>query len=84
MSNYPAGVTGNEYEISGPEYSDSAIRYCDHCEDDREGTLEGHRDRGSWFICDECGETTDLGYPEEEGPDPDRQRDEQWDREHGL
>ena len=60
MSNYPAGVSGTEFAISGPTFEDSAHMYCGYCDTEQNGTIQGHPDRGIWFICGECEQTTDL------------------------
>ena len=77
MSNLPPGVTGNEYEIAGPDYEDEAVRYCPKCDEETEGTIEGY-DRSAWFRCGVCNNTTDFQADE---PDGDRQRDERIERE---
>lgn len=63
---YPAGVTGNEYAISGPTFEDAAHMYCETCEGETEGVVQGHPERGVWFVCDECENTTDLPREDEE------------------
>ena len=59
MSNYPPGVTGNEYEIAGPDTEDEVQDWCDHCESVQNGVVQTYR-REAWFICDACGETTEM------------------------
>ena len=34
LSNYPPGVTGNEYEIAGPDSEWEDTNYCEKCEKD--------------------------------------------------
>ena len=68
MSNYPPGVTGNEYAISGPEYERETALECEVC--GHIGlVLEGHREFGERTICPECDDITylepdDIAYPE--------------------
>jgi len=56
VSNYPPGVTGNEYEISGPTYERETVQhYCDGCERMRLGVVTGfYRDWADWE-CYTCG-----------------------------
>ena len=71
--NYPPGVTGNEFEIAGPEYEKESDIPCGKCGGQ---TFElGYR-REHWIACS-CGWTTDL---EREEPDPDRAHDEAVER----
>jgi len=73
-SSYPPGVTGNEFEIAGPDYERESDTPCARCG----GTTTelGYR-RDRWLCCDECGEEFDL--PSDE-PDPDRAYDEARER----
>lgn len=65
MSRYPLGVTGNEYDIAGPDYeveSDARCPFVDmHGESCGAETFEqGYGDR-SWLVCNaEDSHTTDL------------------------
>ena len=34
LSNYPPGVTGNEYQIAGPDSEWEETHYCEKCEKD--------------------------------------------------
>ena len=71
-SNYPPGVTGNEFAIAGPDYERESDKPCPVC---GRTTMEyGYRDE-RWLTCDTGEHTTDLEPYE---PDPDRKRDE-WD-----
>jgi hypothetical protein len=73
MSNYPPGVTGNEYEIAGPDYERETDKPCRKC---GELMMElGYRHE-RWLAC-VCGRTVDLDVPE---PDPDRAYDEARER----
>lgn len=87
-SNYPPGVTGNEYAIAGPDYErESDIRCLVPVISgpDSTGALpcgkmtmeQGyHGDR--WLVCEE-GHVTDL-EPFDDEPDPDRAYDEAVER----
>ncbi len=59
MSNYPPGVTGNEYEIAGPSYEEYEDRECPECEEPRRGLTQayGHE---AWWTCESCGYCLDL------------------------
>ncbi len=67
-SNYPPGVTGNEFEISGPEWEREQEHYCPACGEDRMGVAYGHSYWAAW-ACDTCGDVIDL--EDDEGPDRD-------------
>jgi hypothetical protein len=65
-SNYPPGVTGNEYEIAGPDWETSTVlRYCERCQEEQTGTQYGCRRWEAWE-CDVCGWTETLPPPEED------------------
>ncbi len=49
MSNYPPGVTGFEFEISGPDLEHDTEVICPICND--YFAIIGHRDRGRWIEC---------------------------------
>ena len=74
MSNYPPGVTGNEYEIAGPDYERESDTPCPKCGGPTT-ELGHHRDR--WLVCDNDHST--YLEPLDE-PDPDRVYDEMRDR----
>jgi len=77
-SNYPPGVTGNEYEIAGPDFESEGDRYCDQCEKESFHFIDGYR--GSVTArCEECSNEIDIS--DEYGEDPDRELDEQRERE---
>lgn len=70
MSNYPPGVSGNEYEIAGPdaEYTEERTVECwnDECslfelDQTVEIDLSAYRGEewGDW-TCDACGKTRDY------------------------
>ena len=75
-NNYPPRVTGNEYEIAGPDYEKEWEEYpCPKC---GEGLYEeGYRGR-RWLSCC-CGWVADL-EPSNPGDDPDKKYDEERDR----
>ena len=62
---YPAGVTGNEYEIAGPddEKTITVDVRCEECVTDLDGIeIEAQFYRGSvWgdWVCPECGHEND-------------------------
>lgn len=59
MSNYPPGVSGNEYEIQGADEEVESEYLCSHCEIKRMGIIYiYHGER--WFICNECDFHTDI------------------------
>ena len=74
-SNYPPGVTGNEFQIAGPDYERESDLPCPEC---GAPTMELGYHHEHWLVCDN-DHTTDL-EPLDEGPDPDRQHDEAIER----
>jgi len=69
LSNYPPGVTGNEYEIAGPDYETEVDGECSGCH--KTGVLVevGYRsDR--WLECGECGHRQELPRLEKSDYDP--------------
>lgn len=73
-SNYPPGVTGNEFAIAGPDYEKESTVPCIECG----GPMMelGYRHE-RWLVCQSCEHTSDL---EPEEPDPDRAYDEARER----
>jgi hypothetical protein len=86
MSNYPAGVTGNEYQIAGAdaEYTGERIVRCgnDECvkfdiELDEQVDIESYRTEEWWsWTCPECNSKNDFDgdvreFEEEYEPDFD-------------
>ena len=65
LSNYPPGVTGNEYEIAGPDSEWEETRYCEKCEKDTVFGCETFRKQRSG-ICTECDFDIDLGSTDDE------------------
>ncbi len=51
LSNYPPGVTGNEYEISGPEREWEEEAICPLCEIEAVMLHQSHRQIGVWAYC---------------------------------
>ena len=74
-SNYPPGVTGNEYAIAGPDYEKESDTPCPECGGQ---TMEQGYQHERWLVC-ENEHTTDL-EPVDKEPDPDRAYDEERDR----
>ena len=59
MSNYPPGVTGNEFEIAGPDYEQEIEGYCPGCGKSdclMEQGYQGQR----WRNCSECDYEEDI------------------------
>lgn len=67
MSNYPAGMTGNEYALTGPTWEGTIVlneeKTCQGCgmeyDVDRKYDGGGVRDE-IWLICPVCGDTLDI------------------------
>lgn len=59
MSNYPPGVTGNEYAIAGPDHELERDAWCNECEAVMAGVEQWYR-RERWWTCDTCGWTTET------------------------
>lgn len=60
MNNYPPGVTGNEFEIAGPDYEIEVEDICEECGASpmlQQGYCEHH-----WVECLVCGYTYDVDY----------------------
>ena len=65
MTNYPPGVTGNEYQIAGADYERDVCHNCATCHATQDGTEQGYGDE-RWFICSVCDEITDLPWSGDE------------------
>ena len=74
-SNYPPEVTGNEFEIAGPDYEKELEESCDDCGETAVVELGYRGDR--WAEYTACGWMMDLPRWE---PDPDRAYDEARER----
>lgn len=83
LSNYPSGVTGNEWQIAGPDFEREETRNvdaCDYFEDDCNfdgGDVEGeswgdHSIATFWWECPGCGREKTLEYNVEQ---PERDAD---------
>jgi predicted RNA-binding Zn-ribbon protein involved in translation (DUF1610 family) len=73
-SNYPPGVTGNEYAIAGPDSETEAADFlCPQCGSEA-GTLLRFRAQ-AWVSCDACTWSEDA-------PDQDDYDDGDADRRH--
>lgn len=77
-SNYPPGVTGNEWQIAGAdEWEGTRSVECTACglEQDAEGTYSGDRWTANfWAECTECGaeiDIEDIDVSDQFEPDPD-------------
>jgi hypothetical protein len=71
---YPPGVTGNEYEIAGPDSEKESDETCSQC---GAPTMEMSYKDERWLLCDN-DHAEDI---EKEEPDPDRLYDEMRDRQ---
>jgi len=60
-SNYPPGVTGNEYEIAGPDEQWDEEYFCEKCETDTMFSCESFQGQRSG-VCGECNSDLDLGH----------------------
>ena len=65
LSNYPPGVTGNEYEIAGPDDEWESEHYCGTCEKTTMFSCESFRGQRSG-ICGECDSDLDLGHRDDD------------------
>lgn len=74
VSNYPPGVTGNEFAIAGPDYERESEDPCPKC---GAAALEQGYGGVRWLVC-ENDHIEDLPPLE---PDPDRAYDEERDRQ---
>ena len=63
--NYPDGVTGNEYEIAGPDSEWEEELYCAKCEKTTTFSCESFRKQRSG-ICSECESDIDLGHVDDD------------------
>jgi hypothetical protein len=77
LSNYPPGVTGNEYEIAGPDYERETDDFlCPNC-GGIEGLEAGYH-HVHWIDCLTCDHRVELG--DDYGPDPDEAYDRMRER----
>jgi Zn ribbon nucleic-acid-binding protein len=83
MSNYPPGVTGNEFPITGPldEWVED-IDECPACHFSGQADAWWHPDQGAWVDCPRCGHEMELPDPRE--PDPDLAYDTWRDMRDGI
>lgn len=85
LSNYPPGVTGNEYAISGAEREWEEDRQCPHCDVFTTMFHEAHHEFGVVAFCPDpdCEGRFGITVTDEYEPDPDemydRMRDERGD-----
>ena len=68
-SNYPPGVTGNEFEIAGPDYERESDVRCIEC--DGPTMAYGYR-CDHWLICQWC--ECIMDDPDIPEPDPEETR----------
>lgn len=78
MSNYPPGVTGNEYEIAGPDWESEVEVICSVCGAVTPAYAVGYM--GDAWLDGDClwceAEITGSYYPED---DTDHSYDRDWD-----
>ena len=55
--NYPPGVTGNEYAITGPDYEREVDGKCGN---GHKAIVELAHGGHSWLACDECNWQTEV------------------------
>lgn len=65
MSNYPPGVTGREYQISGPDREWEDERECEACGKPTLWHFESHPHHGTWGYCSECDLEEEITEGEE-------------------
>lgn len=79
-SNYPPGVTGNEFEIAGPDFEGDTPRPCPECGGEMyEIGFQGAR----WWTCEGCGHEAESPATHDPGDpwaDSDDARDRLLDR----
>ncbi len=75
-NNFPPGVTGNEYAIAGPDYSNESDIPCSKCGGE---TLEQGFKGDRWLTCLVHNHITDLDPPDP-GDNPDRKYNEERDQ----
>ena len=63
--NYPPGVTGNEYEIAGPDKEWEEEFYCEECDKDIIFHCESFQKQRSG-ICGECDSAIDIGSTDDD------------------
>lgn len=92
MTNYPPGVTGNEYEIAGPDFEEDSDTPCPHVNRWEENGIpvelecgvptmeQGYRGK-HWLVCDD-NHITDLP-PVDPHDDDDRAYDAMIDKQMG-
>ena len=79
---YPPGVTGNEYEIAGPDSEWEEELYCEKCEKTRLFTCESFQKERSGR-CSECDNDIYLGS-DTDYIDYDSINDQREDHKHFL
>jgi hypothetical protein len=88
LSNYPPGVTGNEFPISGPTREWLVEDFeCPASDCDYVGPADAwyHPDEGEFIDCPQCGGSICQGDDLfEEDPDDARDRwlDQKWEQQH--
>jgi len=77
LSNYPPGVTGNEYAISGAEHEWEEERECPHCGVEQTLFHEAHHEFGVVAFCPDpdCEGRFGIDVADDYRPDPDEAYD---------
>lgn len=65
MNNLPPNVTGNEYEIAGPDYEQEREEECKNCGITDLQIVEGYHGQ-EWFYCFDCNARNELDRMETE------------------
>ena len=68
MSNYPPGVSGNEYAIAGASWTGTLDVECEDCGYEGDADAEGYGWE-RWAFCPECDVTIDLPDDEYDPPE---------------
>ena len=60
MSNYPPGVTGWEWQISGPSTETETRMYCAECGQEQDGMLRTWSGYDPDWTCDVCDAQVEI------------------------
>lgn len=79
MSSYPPGVTGNEFEIAGPDWEAEEVHFCFHCDKVQDHIVTGF-DGMVWKTCQFClrEDVVTEEYEPEPRFDDSRQEEIEW------
>ena len=84
MSNLPPGVTGNEWQIAGPDWEDEEQHRCVPCDAVTTHAVVSYHG-STWKTCEVCLHESVIEVPEDEGYEDRRQQEidregEEWER----